>query len=109
MKIPLAILAIFASNSQNRLLRQQIVFQLRLEPSLCVCDLANSRVYPVMENLEKSWNSIFCFAGLEKSWKLTPDCGKFIKSHGNFKRHHPLRNGVVSFFHPAFQYKDTFM
>ena len=40
------------------------------------------RVYLVMKNLEKSWNSIF-FQGLEKSWKLTPGFGKFIKSHGN--------------------------
>ena len=29
----------------------------------------------------------FCFPGLEKSWKLTPGFGKFIKSYGNFKRH----------------------
>ena len=25
----------------------------------------------------------FSFPGLEKSWKLTPGFGKFIKSHGN--------------------------
>ena len=32
-----------------------------------------------MENLEKSWNSIFSYSGLEKSWKLTPGFGKFVK------------------------------
>ena len=25
----------------------------------------------------------FIFPGVEKSWKLTPGFGKFIKSHGN--------------------------
>ena len=25
----------------------------------------------------------FVFSGLEKSWKLSPGFGKFIKSHGN--------------------------
>ena len=50
----------------------------------------------------------FLFPGLEKSWKLTPGFGKFIESHGNLKGI-LSRNGVVPFFHPAFQYKDTFM
>ena len=57
------------------------------------------RVYPVVENLEKSWNSIFSRPGKvmeidyrfwkihKKSWKL-----KGILS----------RNSVVSYFHPAF-------
>ena len=48
----------------------------------------------------------FLFPGLEKSWKLTPGFGKLIKSHGNGILSH---NGAVPFFHPAFQYKDTFM
>ena len=58
------------------------------------------RVYPVMENLEKSWTSIFL-----QAWK----------SHGNWLQvleiHKAIlsRNAVVHFFHPAFQYKDTFM
>ena len=38
-----------------------------------------------------------CFPGLEKSWKLTPGFGKFIKGHGNFKRH-PLVKRRCSFF-----------
>ena len=51
------------------------------------------RVYPVMENPEESWNSIF-FPGLEKSWKLTPGFGSLIKMSWKFKDI-LLWNGVV--------------
>ena len=47
----------------------------------------------------------YFFPGLEKSWKLTPG---FHKKSWKFKGIH-LRNGVAPLFHPAFQYKDTFM
>ena len=41
------------------------------------------RVYPVMEKPGKVVEFHYFVPGLEKSWKLTPGFGKFIKSHGN--------------------------
>ena len=66
-----------------------------------------SRAYPVIENLEKSWNSII-FSRPGKVLEIDSRLWKILTKSWKFKGI-LLRNDVVTFFHPAFKNKDTFM
>ena len=59
-----------------------------------------------MESLEKSWNSIY-FSRPEIVMEIDSRFGEIHKKSWELKGI-LLRNNVP-FFHPAFQYKDTFM
>ena len=67
----------------------------------------NNGVYPVMENLEKSWNFIF----VSKAGKVMEIDSRFWKIHQKSWKLKGIlsQNGVVPFFHQAFQYKYTFI